>query len=140
MKEYIKMNRKEKLINALKGLIGTVCIVVTAYCLMKYLNVKFHFLDIDNKPIDWDSFKVYRDAIFFYLPQTAWIQYVENRLIIILMVFGGPLVIGIIGMIGILLVVDGAKGYLTQLKKDAYRKKCELYQEELERYHYTYDY
>ncbi len=45
------MNRKEKLINALKGLIGTVCIVVTAYCLMKYLNVKFHFLDIDNKPI-----------------------------------------------------------------------------------------
>ena len=53
------MNRKEKLINALKGLIGTVCIVVTAYCLMKYLNVKFHFLDIDNKPIDCDSFKVY---------------------------------------------------------------------------------
>lgn len=90
------MNRKEKLINALKGLIGTVCIVVTAYCLMKYLNVKFHFLDIDNKPIDCDSFKVYKDAIFFYLPQTAWIQYVENRLIIILMVFGGPLVIGII--------------------------------------------
>lgn len=127
------MNRKEKLINAVKGLIGTVCIAVTAYCLMKYLNVKFHFFNIDNKPIDWDSFKVYRDAIFFYLPQTAWIQYVENRLII-------TLVIGIIGMIGILLVVDGAKGYLTQLKKEAYRKKCELYQEELDRYHYTYDY
>lgn len=127
------MNRKEKLINAVKGLIGTVCIAVTAYCLMKYLNVKFHFFNIDNKPIDWDSFKVYRDAIFFYLPQTAWIQYVENRLII-------TLVIGIIGMIGILLVVDVAKGYLTQLKKEAYRKKCELYQEELDRYHYTYDY
>ncbi len=127
------MNRKEKLINAVKGLIGTVCIAVTAYCLMKYLNVKFHFFNIDNKPIDWDSFKVYRDAIFFYLPQTAWIQYVENRLII-------TLIIGIIGMIGILLVVDVAKGYLTQLKKEAYRKKCELYQEELDRYHYTYDY
>ena len=127
------MNRKEKLINAVKGLIGTVCIAVTAYCLMKYLNVKFQFFNIDNKPIDWDSFKVYRDAIFFYLPQTAWIQYVENRLII-------TLIIGIIGMIGILLVVDVAKGYLTQLKKEAYRKKCELYQEELDRYHYTYDY
>ena len=131
----MNVNQKEKLMSVVKGLVGTVCIAVAAYCVMKYLNGKFH----DNHPIDCQALKVYRNAIFFYLPQTAWIQYIENKCILVLMVFGGPIVIGLLGLVGVGFVIEGAKVYIQECKKETYMKKCAIYQEELEKYHYIYD-
>lgn len=132
------MNQKDKVIEALKGMVLTIGIAVLFYYLMKYIGLKFNLIDMSEAT--FEELGPYREAVFFYLPQFEWIQYLENKLLIILMVYGAPTILGVVFVLGIGFLVSGPSADIDKLADDAYERKQEQeYQEQMYRTYHSHD-
>ena len=110
--EKMKMNQKEKVIEALKGMILTIVIAVAVYYLMKFILLKIGTTSGEEVATGLNSLRPFRDAVFFYLPKFEWLQEIECLVILIFFVYGGPVVFALIVIFGIAFLLSAPVVYV----------------------------
>lgn len=110
--EKTKMNQKDKVIEALKGMILTIMLAIAIFYLMKYFILKFSSTEIDVVGESLDSLRVFSEPVFFYLPKFEWLQKIECLLIYIFMIYGGPVVLALTVLFGIEIILSAPVVYV----------------------------
>lgn len=110
--EKMKMNQKEKVIEALKGMILTIVIAVAVYYLMKFVLLKIGTTSGEEVATGLNTLRPFCDAVFFYLPKFEWLQKIECILIDIFMIYGGPVVLALAVLFGIEIILSAPVVYV----------------------------
>lgn len=100
------MEKKDYVVEAVIGLIGTMVVALALYFAMRYINVKYFDMKLDDSQAEvYQELQAMSNTLFFFLPQTKWLQLIENKIVLMLFVYGGPVLIGAIAAIGVVVVL-----------------------------------
>lgn len=105
---------------ALKTFVKTLAVAMLVFYIMRFVNI--HLLSInldDSQESVYQGLSVFSNALFFYLPKFQWIQRIENKIVLLLFIYGGPAVIGMLGLFGLDLLVTGRRRNLNSIGKSS---------------------
>lgn len=119
------MEKKDYVVEAVIGLIETMVVALALYFAMK--------LD-DSQAEVYQELQAMSNTLFFFLPQTKWLQLIENKIVLMLFVYGGPVLIGAIAAIGVVVVLSGLGGSITNVATNYVNNQAEELQRQEEEY------
>lgn len=105
---------------ALKAFVKTLAVAMLVFYIMRFVNI--HLLSInldDSQESVYQGLSVFSNALFFYLPKFQWIQRIENKIVLLLFIYGGPAVIGMLGLFGLNLLITGRRWNLNSIGKSS---------------------
>lgn len=113
-----KENGKEAM--CIKSFCKNICGSHAVFYIMRFVNI--HLLSInldDSQESVYQGLSVFSNALFFYLPKFQWIQRIENKIVLLLFIYGGPAVIGMLGLFGLNLLITGRRWNLNSIGKSS---------------------
>ena len=129
------MEKKDYVVEAVIGLIGTMVVALALYFAMRYIDVKYFDMKLDDSQAEvYQELQAMSNTLFFFLPQTKWLQLSENKIILMLFVYGGPVLIGAIATIGVVVVLSGLGGSITNVATNYVNNQAEELQRQEEEY------
>lgn len=129
------MEKKDYVVEAVIGLIGTLAVAVALYFVMRYIDVKYFDMKLDDSQAEvYQELQAMSNTLFFFLPQTKWLQLIENKTVLMLFVYGGPVLIGAIAAIGVVVVLSGLGGSITNVATNYVNNQAEELQRQEEEY------
>lgn len=129
------MEKKDYVVEAVIGLIGTMVVALALYFAMRYIDVKYFDMKLDDSQVEvYQELQAMSNTLFFFLPQTKWLQLIENKIVLMLFVYGGPVLIGAIAAIGVVVVLSGLGGSITNVATNYVNNQAEELQRQEEEY------
>lgn len=129
------MEKKDYVVDAVIGLIGTMVVALALYFAMRYIDVKYFDMKLDDSQAEvYQELQAMSNTLFFFLPQTKWLQLIENKIVLILFVYGDPVLIGAIAAIGVVVVLSGLGGSITNVATNYVNNQAEELQRQEEEY------
>lgn len=129
------MEKKDYVVDAVIGLIGTMVVALTLYFAMRYIDVKYFDMKLDDSQAEvYQELQAMSNTLFFFLPQTKWLQLIENKIVLMLFVYGDPVLIGAIAAIGVVVVLSGLGGSITNVATNYVNNQAEELQRQEEEY------
>ena len=129
------MEKKDYVVDAVIGLIGTMVAALALYFAMRYIDVKYFDMKLDDSQAEvYQELQAMSNTLFFFLPQTKWLQLIENKIVLMLFVSGGPVLIGAIATIGVVAVLSGLGGSITNVATNYVNNQAEELQRQEEEY------
>lgn len=126
------MEKKDYVVEAVIGLIGTMVVALALYFAMRYIDVKYFDMKLDDSQAEvYQELQAMSNTLFFFLPQTKWLQLIENKIVLMLFVYGGPV---LIGAIGVVVVLSGLGGSITNVATNYVNNQAEELQRQEEEY------
>ena len=102
---------------------------------MRYIDVKYFDMKLDDSQAEvYQELQAMSNTLFFFLPQTKWLQLIENKIVLMLFVYGGPVLIGAIAAIGVVVVLSGLGGSITNVATNYVNNQAEELQRQEEEY------
>lgn len=133
--EEEEMEKKDYVVEAVIGLIGTMVVALALYFAMRYIDVKYFDMKLDDSQAEvYQELQAMSNTLFFFLPQTKWLQLIENKIVLTLFVYGGPVLIGAIAAIGVVVVLSGLGGSITNVATNYVNNQAEELQRQEEEY------
>ena len=103
---------------AFKTFIQTLALAVFVFYVMRFVNIHLLNINLDDSQEEvYQGLSVFSNALFFYLPKFQWIQRIENKIVLLLFIYGGPAVIGMLGLFGLDLFIMGRRWNLNSIVK-----------------------
>lgn len=129
------MEKKDYVVEAVIGLIGTMVVALALYFAMRYIDVKYFDMKLDDSQAEvYQELQAMSNTLFFFLPQTKWLQLIENKIVLMLFVYGDPVLIGAIAAIGVVVVLSGLGGSITNVATNYVNNQAEELQRQEEEY------
>lgn len=129
------MEKKDYVVDAVIGLIGTMVVALALYFVMRYIDVKYFDMKLDDSQAEvYQELQAMSNTLFFFLPQTKWLQLIENKIVLMLFVYGRPVLIGAIAAIGVVVVLSGLGGSITNVATNYVNNQAEELQRQEEEY------
>ena len=129
------MEKKDYVVDAVIGLIGTMVVALALYFAMRYIDVKYFDMKLDDSQAEvYQELQAMSNTLFFFLPQTKWLQLIENKIVLMLFVYGDPVLIGAIAAIGVVVVLSGLGGSITNVATNYVNNQAEELQRQKEEY------
>lgn len=129
------MEKKDYVVEAVIGLIGTMVVALALYFVMRYIDVKYFDMKLDDSQAEvYQELQAMSNTLFFFLPQTKWLQLIENKIVLMLFVYGGTVLIGAIAAIGVVVVLSGLGGSITNVATNYVNNQAEELQRQEEEY------
>lgn len=129
------MEKKDYVVDAVIGLIGTMVVALALYFVMRYIDVKYFDMKLDDSQAEvYQELQAMSNTLFFFLPQTKWLQLIENKIVLMLFVYGGLVLIGAIAAIGVVVVLSGLGGSITNVATNYVNNQAEELQRQEEEY------
>lgn len=129
------MEKKDYVVDAVIGLIGTMVVALALYFAMRYIDVKYFDMKLDDSQAEvYQELQAMSNTLFFFLPQTKWLQLIENKIVLMLFVYGDPVLIGAIAAIGVVVVLSGLGGSITNVATNYVNNQAEELQRQEEEY------
>lgn len=129
------MEKKDYVVEAVIGLIGTMAVALALYFAMRYIDVKYFDMKLDDSQAEvYQELQAMSNTLFFFLPQTKWLQLIENKIVLMLFVYGDPVLIGAIAAIGVVVVLSGLGGSITNVATNYVNNQAEELQRQEEEY------
>lgn len=129
------MEKKDYVVDAVIGLIGTMVVALALYFAMRYIDVKYFDMKLDDSQAEvYQELQAMSNTLFFFLPQTKWLQLIENKIVLMLFVYGDPVLIGAIAAIGVVVVLSGLGGSFTNVATNYVNNQAEELQRQEEEY------
>lgn len=126
---------KDYVVDAVIGLIGTMVVALALYFAMRYIDVKYFDMKLDDSQAEvYQELQAMSNTLFFFLPQTKWLQLIENKIVLMLFVYGDPVLIGAIAAIGVVVVLSGLGGSITNVATNYVNNQAEELQRQEEEY------
>lgn len=127
------MEKKDYVVDAVIGLIGTMVAALALYFAMRYIDVKYFDMKLDDSQAEvYQELQAMSNTLFFFLPQTKWLQLIENKIVLMLFVYGDPVLIGAIAAIGVVVVLSGLGGSITNVATNYVNNQAEELQRQEE--------
>lgn len=105
---------------ALKTFVKTLTLAMFVFYIMRFVNIYLLSINLDDSQESvYQGLSVFSNALFFYLPKFQWIQRIENKIVLLLFIYGGPAVIGMLGLFGLDLLVTGRRRNLNSIGKSS---------------------
>lgn len=129
------MEKKDYVVDAVIGLIGTMVVALALYFVMRYIDVKYFDMKLDDSQAEvYQELQAMSNTLFFFLPQTKWLHLIENKIVLMLFVYGRPVLIGAIAAIGVVVVLSGLGGSITNVATNYVNNQAEELQRQEEEY------